>query len=411
MNFTQRSIDTLKATGQRQRYADPKNKSLLVIVTPAGARSYVFTYRDADGKIRNVKIGSCEATTLTLARKEAVRLKAQVESGKDVRLEKEKRRKERVKATAAREKTISDLYDTWRQSAHWKGLRESTRRSYDESFRIHILPAVGKKLPSELTRRVVSDLIEKLALEKSDYVSIHAKAALGTFGNLLVEKEYWEFNIANMVKHKGKRRVRERVLDDHELKLFWQYLHTNRRLDQSTRDLLLVCLLCVPRVTEMASARVNWLNLEERRIVFPEEAMKRKREYEIPLSRMALEILDRRISSGVTRNGWLFPKPKADGPMTKDVSKTCARFATEYDLESFGVHDFRRTFATRMADQGHSELIIEKCLSHSDNKGKAIANYNHAPYRSQKRALLNAWEHEILTVAGDSARQGDLFGV
>ena len=60
---------------------------------------------------------------------------------------------------------------------------------------------------------------------------------------------------------------------------------------------------------------------------------------------------------------------------------------------TWGLHDLRRTFSTRLHDAGVEPLVIEALLAHKQQGVAAV--YNRASFRAAKRAALMRW-HKIL---------------
>lgn len=87
---------------------------------------------------------------------------------------------------------------------------------------------------------------------------------------------------------------------------------------------------------------------------------KTKRIVEIPLNSIAASIV-----SKYSGNGLLFPSPKTGKPMhyiRKAIAGACKRAG----IEAITIRDLRRTFATRLAEDGVDALTIALLLGHSD---------------------------------------------
>jgi integrase len=65
------------------------------------------------------------------------------------------------------------------------------------------------------------------------------------------------------------------------------------------------------------------------------------------------------------------------------------------ELASWGLHDLRRTFSTRLHEHGIAPLVIEALLAHKQQGVAAV--YNRASFQHAKRSALERW-HEILSV-------------
>ena len=73
-----------------------------------------------------------------------------------------------------------------------------------------------------------------------------------------------------------------------------------------------------------------------------------------------------------------------------------------FPLESFTVHDLRRTGSTILNELGFNSDWIEKCLAHEDGRSSRGV-YNKAEYADQRRHLLQEWANMIDSwVAGES---------
>jgi integrase len=73
-----------------------------------------------------------------------------------------------------------------------------------------------------------------------------------------------------------------------------------------------------------------------------------------------------------------------------------AELGAEVTLDSWRLHDLRRSFATGMADIGIAPHIIEACLNHiSGHKGGVAGIYNRAAYAAEKKAALERWAAHV----------------
>ena len=71
-------------------------------------------------------------------------------------------------------------------------------------------------------------------------------------------------------------------------------------------------------------------------------------------------------------------------------------------IESFSVHDLRRTGSTILNELGFNSDWIEKCLAHEDGRSSRGV-YNKAEYAEQRRHMLQEWADMIdAWVAGKS---------
>lgn len=409
LDLTQKFVDKLAASGTKQRYADKRVPGLLLKVHPTGRKTYSIWWKGSDGKRREQLIGDSAFINLATARQEAQSHLSEARLGVDLAQRKRANRLSDEKALSLHQNTFQDAFNGWKASAHWAGMRQTTRDGYEISFSKHILPLLGTLRASEIGRREISDVLDHIRNSASDSVVRAAKTALSSFGNFLVEKEYWEINIVKSVSHKAKKTVRSRMLSDNELRDFWNWLNSNSALSHQVRDMLKLLYFLPARIGEIACLRDEWINEDERTLIVPGKFMKQGRDFEFPLVNSAWDILQNRRTNGETSNGFFFPsfgdpQTSMDG---KRATRACGRFARKQKWDSFGPHDMRRTFATRMAKERASLEMIERCLSHKVGGGRAISHYNHHEYREEKREVLQMWEGIVLELIGTNPVEQD----
>ena len=63
-------------------------------------------------------------------------------------------------------------------------------------------------------------------------------------------------------------------------------------------------------------------------------------------------------------------------------------------LESFTVHDLRRTGSTLLNELGFNSDWIEKCLAHEDGRSSRGV-YNKAEYEMQRRYMMQEWSNTV----------------
>jgi integrase len=164
----------------------------------------------------------------------------------------------------------------------------------------------------------------------------------------------------------------------------------------------------------------------------PAERAKNGKAHRVPLSPLASELIEQAIkeikkSQEIPQcqeySGFIFPAPRVnkDRPMAghamsiaiarglawpvtdlqgKALFTADGKPATENRLgvEKFTPHDLRRTAATRMAEAGEMDEVIDAILNHA--KQGVIKVYNKYRYDKEKRAALESWSrklHSIIT--------------
>jgi integrase len=137
---------------------------------------------------------------------------------------------------------------------------------------------------------------------------------------------------------------------------------------------------------------MRWKDLDADKALWtlPREATKADRAHEVPLSPLALEVLEAVPHTGdyvFTTNG------------TTPVSgfgKAKGRADKLSEVTGWRLHDLRRTAASQMAKLGIAPHVVEKILNHSTGQISGVAAvYNRHAYTEEKRDALNIWSQQL----------------
>lgn len=392
--LTQSFAHEIKANGRKQRFADQKVPGLYLRVAPGGKKTWIIRYRKLDRSSAEMTIGQVSSMPLEVARAQARQGLSEVSMGGDPIRAKRQARQAAIDRNA---RTLAGVAERYRRSPAYTTKRESTRSGYDISLNIHILPRIGNLPVDEIGRREVAELLDTLHAERGGSVSNAARAALSVLMAYATEHDFAPFNPVRDVKRRHKMVRRDRMLTDEELRELWRATGELDGMGEVVASMIRVCMFMPARVGEIAGATWTELDLEAALWTVKGERMKNGKDHEMPLSAPLVSLL-KEIKRG-TNSAWVFPALTGQGPMDgKRAGRACNRFAAKRGWSSFGPHDLRRTYATRMADLGFEQSIIERTLGHDVSSGRAIAHYDHSNYRERKREALNAWANQLGTV-------------
>jgi integrase len=179
---------------------------------------------------------------------------------------------------------------------------------------------------------------------------------------------------------------RDRVLNDAELRAIWEATGDGTAYSRIVR----LCLLTGCRREEIGGLR--WDEVQNDKIVISPDRMKGGLGHEIAPLPMIAAVLPRWPetieacvfgSHGTGFSGWSKKKKGLDSKLAN----------TGLNIPPWGLHDLRRTFSTRLHDEGVEPLVVEALLAHKQQGVAAV--YNRASFREAKRAALLRW-HEIV---------------
>ena len=146
-------------------------------------------------------------------------------------------------------------------------------------------------------------------------------------------------------------------------------------------------ILTASRPGEVRGATWEEIDIGERIWRIPGERMKAGAEHRVPLSRAALEVLERArvLDDG---SGLVFPSPVRRGRPFSDATLTRVLHKTGLAKRAT-VHGFRSTFRDWCADTGKAREVAEAALAHS--VGGVEGAYFRSDLFERRRRLMDAW--------------------
>lgn len=453
MKITKRTVDTLKP-GPAKRYVyDDDVKGFGLIVQPSGTKTYIVEYRPGAGgrgaKKRRVTIGRHGSPwTPTRARDRAEEILHAVEAGADPAAERADERKgpdpdQTFEAVARR------FLDK-----HGRTLRASTLNDYRRIMERRLIPAWGQRHVADITRKDVTALVSRV----EDDAPVMARlvfAVVRKLFNWTVERGLRDDNPTDGLKGPPAAKARDRVLDDDEVRLFWQ---ATAALGAPFRHAFRVLLLTAARRDEVGGLVWSELDLDRKLWRLPADRAKNDTAHELDLAPLAvaeIEALDedtarhlrdqsdkhRRGESltdaerqryarrklgpfvfgarGTTPlSGWSKAKRRLDDEMVRlrrdeAEPKRAGEPLTDadrkaYELPPWRIHDLRRTAATGMAAAGFGPEVVERVLNHvSGVRSGLVGVYQRHEYRDQRRAASLAWANHVATLVGEAEGDDD----
>ena len=163
--------------------------------------------------------------------------------------------------------------------------------------------------------------------------------------------------------------------------------------ENSTKLALYFLIATAARTIEMRMA--TWGEIEGREFWrVPGERMKMRADHTVPLSQLALSILDKakelRTHDGA--DALLFPGFTRAGPLSENALLALLARAGYFGRQTG--HGFRAAFSTWANEAGADPTVIELCLAHQQGGVRGI--YNRGGYVAQRKKLLDAWGKHLL---------------
>jgi integrase len=415
-------------------YRDKKQRALWLRVSPAGTKSWCVRYKQA-GKSQRENIGRFPEIPITYARELAAQALTKIAKGADLGAERkaaqEARARQALETVAAVGEAYFKLAPKGLHRLNGKPKRSGSVHMERVYFDRHLIPRVGARKLSSLTRFELQKMVEEIEAETSPSAARHSRNVLHRIFSFAIWQDIVAIDPTNFVAT-TKTISRERTLTDDELRALWQCLDTAPTTDGITVSPAITIAIKLAAVTLQRRAEVVEMSHDEidraaRIWTIPGRRTKNGRTHVVPLSDLALRLLDDAVAVQVGKkrgSPFLFPSSRTGDKPMRPVALNIAwyRSVVRSDKPSpigadgrlrITPHDLRRTGATAITSEriGMPRFIVSQVLNHtSDSGGTAAvtAVYDRNAYLKEKRAALNAWADLLLEIVEGKARPSNV---
>jgi integrase len=164
--------------------------------------------------------------------------------------------------------------------------------------------------------------------------------------------------------------------------------------DKQTQLALQLLAVTFVRTNELIGAEWGEFNFDGAMWTIPASRMKMKQEHLVPLSRQAIEFLERlKETCGGSR--FVFPGRSRDKPVSNNTM-LFALYRLGYKGKMTG-HGFRAVASTILNEQGFRADVIERQLAHSE-RDEVRAAYNRAEYLAERKKMMQHWSNYVESV-------------
>lgn len=378
MPLTDTGIKALKP--RTAAYAKADGHGLVIEVLPTGSKVWRLRYR-LSGRQEKVTIGPYPEFTLAEARDKAAEMRRLVARGESPAAS-----KRREKAAARNPDTVVEFAKVWMSEVVTKVRKDTTQiqRYIDKD----IVPAIGNRRLSEVTPADVLAICDRIKKHRgADQTALQVRGVIKRMYAYAIARLLVQSNPAAAVEARfiATPNPRERVLSPAEVgRLF-------RAIDQSdmrrTNKLALrVLMLTMVRKADLILARWDQIDFKAAEWHIP--TTKTGVPHIVYLSVQALSLLEdlNRLACG---SEWVLPSRSTLAKPIDRSTLNVAIKAMDHDLESFVLHDFRRTASTHLHELGFAPDVIEAALAHTIGGVRGV--YNRAQYAPQRREMLQQW--------------------
>jgi integrase len=356
-------------------------------VRDSGSRMWVVQYR-SKGRTRRVTLGPIKKLKPEQARKAAEKHFAEVLMGGDPSARKQKEKQEHAQSLLS----VANLY---------LAAKQVRPRTMTELKRYLTDPAYFGKLhragAGTIVRKDVAACVTHIKA-KGNVTAARARAALSAMYTWAMGEGLCDSNPVAGSNTPDEPEPRDRVLQPHEIAALW-----NACVGEfgSIVKLLLVTGL---RKTEIGGLRWTEIDLAAATLTIPKARSKNRREHKIPLSALAMEIIEGLFERRGDRD-LVFGERNERGFSTWHNSKKALNLRVG-KIPEWRIHDLRKTFATGLGDLGVQPHVIECCLNHVDGFRAGVGGtYNYSRYAGEMRQAVEQWADHLRSVTTGAERK------
>lgn len=428
VSLTQSVVDRARhnpsSRGDRTIFWDRSIKGFGLQVTEQGAKSFVFQYR-VDGKSRRMRLDGkflrLEAererrnggkprvlpnvtSPLAAARIEAEVVRAAIAQGRDPLAE--------LQSAAA--ETTNTLKAIATEYMRREGRKLRSGKERERILAKHVYPYLGSRQIGEIKR---SDIIKRLDAIEDQAGPASADQVLAILRRIFnwhaARSDDFRSPITrSMARTKPKERARERVLSDAELRAIWTaagyFPDPEARKNAAHPYGLFIRFVLLTATRRNEAARMNRRELDGGTWTIPAKRHKSKRDFVLPLSRAARELLQELPALGSA--GWLFTsggdKPisgfsKWKAEFDKLVLRELRKANPQARLKRWTIHDLRRTARSLMSRAGVDPDHAERAIGHVIPGVRGV--YDRHAFLDEKAQAFEALAAEIARIVKTAA--------
>jgi integrase len=406
-----RAIEKLTALAveraeRRGYYGD--GGGLFLQVSPSGAKSWVFRFRDGS-KRREMGLGSAKTVTLadarTKAREHANAAIAYRHGEADLDpLGKRRAAQQQRKLDTAKAMTFRQCAEAYiaAQSAGWRNPKHAAQ--WPSTLNTYVYKHFGALPVAAVDVGLVMKAVEPIWTAKPETAG-RVRGRIESILDWATARGFrqgenparWRGHLENLLPKKSKVRQVEHhaALPYAEIGAFMGELRSQEGIAARALEF---AILTAARTGEVIGARWDEIDFSERLWTVPCDRMKAGKEHRVPLSDAALAIVEN--MSAIRSGEFVFPGGKANRSISNMAMLMTMRRMGRGNLTA---HGFRSTFRDWAAERtSFPAEVAEMALAYTVSD-KVEAAYRRGDLMQKRRALAEAWSKFCAAPAGTAA--------
>lgn len=359
----------------RECHFDSLVPSFCLRVSSSGAKSWCVFLR-VSGRQRLMTLGRYPSLSLSEARDDARRAIRATQKGLDP-VEELKRLE--IETLRQRKSTFASvLKDYLEDIRHVRTHREITRIFEKYVAHWNTMPI------RDISRRDVIELRDTVKRKHGGYMANNVLSAIRALFNWALDRDIVEFSPCQGVKRAIRPKPRDRVLRGSEIKGVWD---AAEELAFPFGRAVQLLFATGQRLGEVSAMRWSDFDLDDTVWLLSAEQTKSGRRHEVPLNRVALEILE---SLPQLDDEYVFNSGR--GTHIKGWSKAAAQLYELAELnESWRLHDIRRTVSSIMRERLGIPIDVIAGVNNHAPTSVTERHYARRVGLEDKRVALEKW--------------------
>ncbi|HEY6335733.1 MAG TPA: tyrosine-type recombinase/integrase, partial [Alphaproteobacteria bacterium] len=388
--LTDSVVATMKPKRGQQGWIEVNDggcRGLFLRISPRGEKVWVSRHM-VSGKRKRNTIGGYPTVKLAEARKRAREYLSAARDGITAEELDAKMRASTMTVAQAHRGYLEAVAST---------LRVSTKARKAALFRDYIQPVIGTRLVRSIRR---GDVVEVAERAKKQF-RVQANRVFSELMALLrwcEQKGYIDGVPAVRRRDVGSReQPRRRTLTPQEIGELWR---ATNDLRDSMRDFIRLLLLTGQRRSEVREIEWDEIDLAQRLWTIPAKRYKTNIDHAVPLSTLAVDILQARHTDGIT--GYVLVGRLGATKAFNNAEDAIAQVREKMPSRApFVLHDLRRTVRTGLARLGVDDETAEMVIGHLPQGIRKV--YDVHDRLEERRSALEKWAEFVLRTANDQA--------
>jgi integrase len=369
VHLTDRFCAHAKSTEPQTDFVDDTVTGLALRVTSGGTKSWTLTWGTPR---RRATLGRYPSMSLARARTAAIETREGRTSG-----------------------TVAALAEVYLQACNGKRSAPEIERR----LRRDVLPIIGHIPLRELHRRDITRVID--AKSSAPIAARRAFEDIRAMIRFAVSRGDLDHNPIDGMVGPPISKPRTRTLTDDEIRTLWLSLD---RVPADVGQVIKLCLVTGQRLGEITGIQRNELDLAKATWNLPGARTKNGHPHSVPLSPLALNIIEVAIANAA--GSVVFESPKAKR-MAMTIQRAGISAGAGISAQAgWTPHDLRRTALTRMAELGVPPIVLGHIANHrtTTKAGITLGVYVQHAYEREKRQALELWADRLKGIIDGSSK-------